>query len=427
MSSLFQIVRSTKSLFHIARLAAALLSAALILALAITTPVRAQDNSLSALARIKPAGSLITDQAQALRMKIALSQGVPWRVFTLSNPNRVVFDFREVDWTGLTRAAMLNSDQVSDLRFGNFRPGLSRLVVTLAAPQVLDHAGMTINSETGEAQITALFSPASQAEFDAKSGTPGDPVWDLPEPALPAATPRDPDRPLTIVLDPGHGGIDPGAQRGKVQEKELMLSLAFAVEEALLRSGESNVIMTRRDDSFVSLERRVAIAHEVGADLFISLHADSLPSGRARGATFYTLAAEATDEASAKLAERHSRDDLLSGIDLTGKDDVVAGVLMDLARLETAPRSIALARSLGEGVGNVGAPLNSNPMRAADFSVLKAADIPSVLVEVGFLSSDRDRRNLTDPDFMLRVAGGIRDGILIWHLKDDAKRPLMRQ
>ena len=388
-------------------------------------PAAAQD--LSALARVDPAGSLVSDRSGGIDLTLALSQGVPWRVFSLTEPDRIVMDFREIDWSGLSRLGMLNSDLAADLRFGTYRPGWSRLVLTLTEPLALSRAGMEVDPATGRARLSARFEKVSAEVFAAQAGAPRDPDWDLPEDGLPRPAPRDGDAPLTVVIDPGHGGIDPGAVQGGLTEKDLMLQLAQAVRETLIREGDTRVILTRNDDAFVSLERRVAIAHEVEADLFISLHADVLAYGRAHGATIYTLSDTATDEASAKLAERHDRDDLLSGVDLTGKDDVIADVLMDLARLETTPRTEALAKALKLSIEASGAPLNSHPMRAADFSVLKAADIPSVLIEVGFLSSQRDRKNLSDPAFIDRMALSIRDAILAWQQADAAMRPLIRQ
>jgi N-acetylmuramoyl-L-alanine amidase len=284
---------------------------------------------------------------------------------------------------------------------------------------------MKVDEVQGTAHITARFNAVSAEAFAAGVGAPKTPGWDLPEAALKGA--QSDDGVLTVVIDPGHGGVDPGAVRGGLTEKTLMLSLALHLREALIREGDTRVILTRDDDSFVSLDRRVSAAHEVGADLFISLHADVLPTGRAQGATVYTLSDEASDEASAKLAERHDRDDLLSGVDLTGKDDVVANVLLDLARQETTPRTTSFSQSLTKAIGAAGVPLNSHPLRAADFSVLKAADIPSVLIEVGYLSSDRDRNNLKDPEFLTRMAEAMREAILEWAKQDAALRPLVRQ
>ena len=135
---------------------------------------------------------------------------------------------------------------------------------------------------------------------------------------------------FTVVLDPGHGGLDPGAQRNDVAEKDLMLSFARGLRETLTRAGVE-VVLTRDSDTFVALETRVAIAHQVKADAFISLHADSLGQGQAQGATVYTLSDEASDTATAHLAARHDRADIIAGADLTGADDQVAGVLLDLS------------------------------------------------------------------------------------------------
>ena len=395
------------------------------LALALALPVRAQD--FSALARIDMARSQIRDQGDGMTIELGLSQGVPWRIFTLDGPPRAVLDFREVDWAGVDKIALLNSDGATDLRFGSFRPGWSRMVIDLARPMALDRAALRVDQDSGTGQLTARFVPASAERFAAVSGMPpDDPQWALPEgEILPAPEPRG-TGPLTIMLDPGHGGIDPGAEREGLVEKDLMLSVARELREVLIRAG-LEVVLTREDDSFVSLERRVALAHEAKADLFLSLHADVLPDGGARGAVVYLLSETATDEASAKLAERHDRDDLLSGVDLTGKDDVVADVLLDLARLETRPRSRRLAEALVQGMETGGVAVNTHRIRSAGFSVLKAADIPSVLIELGFLSSPRDRKNLADPAFRTQFAEAIRDGIQAWVVTDAAASSLVRQ
>lgn len=162
--------------------------------------------------------------------------------------------------------------------------------------------------------------------------------------------------------------------------------------------------MTRDADVFVSLEARVAAAHDANADLFMSLHADALEEGIARGATVYTLSEDASDAASAALAERHNRDDILAGLDLARTDDRVAGVLMDLARLDTTPRSTALASALVAGIDNATGDTHKRPLRSVNFSVLKSADIPSVLVEVGYLSTPDDLKKLRDPAWRAGMA-----------------------
>jgi len=245
--------------------------------------------------------------------------------------------------------------------------------------------------------------------------------------APPAPHPRQTgDRPLVVVLDPGHGGIDPGAERDGVIEADLILTFARELKEILLRTGDFKVELTREGDVFVPLEARVSFARQARADVFISLHADALVVGRATGSTVYTLSDTATDLASQKLAERHDRGDLLAGVDLRNQDDVIAKVLMDLARTETAPRSQKLAGALVAGLRDT-VGVRKRPHLSAGFSVLKAPDIPSVLLELGFLSSPRDLKRLRDPDWRNSAAIGIRDGLQAWARQDAADALLLRK
>ena len=232
---------------------------------------------------------------------------------------------------------------------------------------------------------------------------------------------------IMVALDPGHGGVDPGALRDGTDEADLMLIFALELREVLLRTGQFDAVLTREGDWFVSLPERVTIARSAGADVFLSLHADALAEGRARGATVYTLSDTASDAASAALAEAHDRADLLAGVDLAGNDDEVAGVLIDLARLETAPRSGALADQLVAGLTAAGATLYNQPRLEAGFSVLKAADIPSVLLELGYLSDSGDLENLQNADWRARVQEGIRDAMLAWAREDAAISALLRR
>jgi N-acetylmuramoyl-L-alanine amidase len=387
--------------------------------------LRAQE--MTALARVDSAQSSITDGwFGQTRLTLALSQGVPFRVFLLNDPARLIVDFREADWTGVEPAGLLAlPGRVKAVRFGAFQPGWSRLVADLAEPMLPVEIGMPVDPATGAARLEILLEKVEPAAFAERAGTPVDPSWTAALTRPPAPAPTGEER-FIVVLDPGHGGIDPGAEQGDVQEKALMLSFARALREALRRSG-AEVVMTRDDDVFVSLETRVAIAHQAEADLFISLHADNLSQGGARGATIYTLSDEASDAASAHLAARHDRSDIIAGADLTGSDDQVAGVLLDLARQETEPRSEALADALAAGMTAAGGPMNRHPRRVAGFSVLKSADIPSVLVEIGFLSAPRDLANLRDPIWREQMVGAMAEAILAWRDADMARRPLVWQ
>lgn len=383
----------------------------------------------SGLARIDAGTSRVRDAGQGAEISLGLSQGVPYRLFTLDAPPRLVLDFQEVDWTGLSAVQLLEGEQVKAAQFGTYVPGWSRLVLELAAPMLVEQAALQVDPVTAAARLQLRLEPASQEDFAARAGAPEDPRWDLPEPqAMQGARPRDEHAPMLVMLDPGHGGIDPGAEaEGGINEKQLMMQFARELGEALLRSGQFTVALTRDDDYFVSLERRIAMAHQAGADVFISLHADSISEGRAHGSTVYTLSQDASDAASAKLAERHLRGDLLAGTDLSQADDQVTGVMLDLARQETQPRSDALAAALIKGLRGQGQPINNRPLRSAGFSVLKSADIPSVLVEIGFLSSKRDLKNLIDPEWRAKTARGLLNGLITWRAEDDARRALVRQ
>ncbi len=390
-------------------------------------PVGAQD--FSGLARIDAENSRITDRgSDGVQIDLSLSQGVPYRLFTLNDPPRLVLDFQEVDWSGLDADRLLATDRIAQAQFGTYVPGWSRLVIDLGQPMRVEVSQMSVDQVLGSARLVVALIPVDAEVFATQAGAPHDPRWDLPTMANTSAIPeRAPDAPLVVVVDPGHGGIDPGAEQGELVEKDLMLSFARELREALLRRGGFEVVLTREDDRFISLEGRIALAHQAQADVFISMHADSLAEGLAHGATVHVLSRDASDIASAKLAERHDRSDILSGVDLSGTDDSVTQVLLDLARQETRPRTDMLAAALVDGMAQTGGPMNRRPLRAAAFSVLKAADIPSVLIELGFLSSPRDLKNLSDEGWRAGMATGIANGIEAWRREDAAIRPLVRQ
>lgn len=387
----------------------------------------AQD--LTALARFDAEQSAVKDRWRGATIELMFSQGVPWRVFTLDDPRRLVVDFREVDWGGVYSLSAEDTERVSAVRLGQFQPGWSRMVVDLAAPLGLTSADMWVDETIGQAALEIVLELVSEDEFAASAGAPDMTGWRT-TPAAQVAKARmrqTGDGDITVVIDAGHGGIDPGAEHGDDTEKDLMLAMARELKDALLRAGRFNVILTREDDSFVPLETRVAIARHAEADLFLSLHADALGQGQATGATVYTLSETASDEASAALAERHDREDLLAGVDLSGQDDTIAGILMDLAWLENQPRSDAVANAVVLAFDQSGIALHKVPRRAAGFSVLKAPDIPSILIEVGYLSSKTDRDHITDPAWRAAAVDAIRQAIESWVLTDAAIGNLVRQ
>lgn len=395
---------------------------ALAVCLALAGPAAAQD--FSAFARIDPATSAIADDAGGLRVDLSLSQTVPYRVFTLADPMRVIVDFREVDFSGLIPADIWQGGIASDVAFGPLRPGWSRLAITLSQPMQVAQAGLAVDDTTGAARLTLQLNPVDAAGFAALLGPPDDPA--RPAASLPAAPRRD--GPLVVAIDPGHGGIDPGATRGTVHEADVMLQLAIEVADAINRSGVMRAVLTRDSDIFVPLEERMTIARAAGAGAMVSLHADALDDDDVtRGASAYTLNAAAEDRAAQRMAERHERNDLLTGLDLTGQDDRVATVLMDMARAETGPASDRLADTLIAGLRSTGAKVNSRPRRTGRLAVLNAADFPSVLLEAGFLSSAADRATLTTQAGRAPIVDGIVLALQDWAAAEAARAPLKRQ
>ncbi len=391
--------------------------------------VRAEE--LSALARLQPEATSLRDLGQGLAVDLAISQPVPYRISFLADPPRLVVDFREVDFGQTPAASVDRSDRVETLVWGPLQSGWSRMVAVLDAPQRLTSAE-TSRGGDGGAVIRLRFAPTTAKDFaemiaGAAKGTQAA-DWALPAPAKTDAPilRQTGEEPLNVVLDPGHGGIDPGAESGDTTEAEVVMGFARELAEVLRRGG-LNVELTRQTDVFVPLETRISVARAVGADVFLSLHADALAEGDATGATIYTLAAEANDVATAQLAERHDRADLLAGVDLAGHDDEIANIMMDMARTETQPRADKLALALQASIQAKGLQMHRQPIQAAAFSVLKSADIPSLLLEVGFLSSKTDLDRLGDPAWRADLQAAILAALEVWAIADAAEARLIRR
>lgn len=384
----------------------------------------AQDQG--ALARLTGPGTLAVAGA-GLVLELPLSQPLPWRARLWPDPPRAVLDFRRLDFTGFAPGS---PGPVAGLRTGEAGGGWTRLVLELDRPMTFAALAMATDPATGAARLTARLEPASPEEFH-RQRRALDPTGEGP---LPAASPPAPAAaapagrgPLRVMLDPGHGGMDPGASHGDLTESALVLSFAQELAEALRRADGFEVALTRDTDRFVSLDTRIRLAREAGAQVFLSLHADSLEDGEAVGIALFTLATEASDAASAQLAERHDRADLLGGgADMTGVEDEVALVLMDVARAETRPATERLVGALLDRIRAADLPTHPRPRQQAAFSVLRAPDIPSVLIELGFLSSARDRARLTDPAWRTRLVAALVTGLEAWR-DDEAGRALLRR
>ena len=206
-----------------------------------------------------------------------------------------------------------------------------------------------------------------------------------------------------------------------------MLELAEAVKESLIRNTDFKVVLTRTEDKFLSLEDRITIASQSDANLFISLHADAVIEGEASGTTVYLLSDKATDKMSAQLASRHDRSEILRGVDLSGLDSQVASVLLNMARQETKPRSEAVASFVLKVFKEKITELSSQPLRYAAFSVLKSPDIPSILIEAGFMSTSSDLQNLTTKEWRREFADSLTEAISRWYVRDKENKVLLRE
>jgi len=246
----------------------------------------------------------------------------------------------------------------------------------------------------------------------------------LPDPDRPIGLPPiegpdDPALPL-VVIDAGHGGHDPGAVGAGFREKVLTLGLATALRDELLRRGGVRVALTREDDKFLSLDERVEIARKLGADLLLSIHADSAgEKDQITGASVYTLSRKASSEAAARVAASENSADSVNGVQLAGTSDVVSNILVDLAQRRTSQESATFAGLiLREGQGIL--ELNPDPRRSADFVVLRAPDVPSVLYESGFITNAADAERLSSPQGQQRFATVMARAIRIYFARRTA-------
>ncbi|MFN4059150.1 MAG: N-acetylmuramoyl-L-alanine amidase [Paracoccus hibiscisoli] len=399
---------------------------ALVLALWPGAPAQAQEAG-----RLVLGGSSLTQAPQGwwhrlfgpapLEVALTLDRPVPWRTFLVGDPARLVIDLRDVDLAGLDPAQLFGKDLAPAIRWGSFRRGWSRLVIELPGPYRVARAGL--RTQGPEARLQIGLDPVAPEDFAPRPSAAAA-LRNLPDPAqLPEPPPRAPG--LAVTLDPGHGGFDPGAQAGGETEAALVLTFAQELRRALEARGVT-VSMTRDSDVYVRLEDRMTAARQAGAHLLLSLHADALPQGQAAGATVYVWNPASDGRAAAQLALRHQRDDLLAGMDLRGQDDTLATVLMDFARTDTQPRSEAFARLLTSRMALRGIGLHGRPVQGAAFSVLKSPDIPSVLLELGFISDQTDLANLTDPEWRARMVEAVAEATTGWWRDEQARAGLLR-
>lgn len=404
------------------------------------------------------------------RMVVELSGRTAFRALVMTAPNRLVVDLPSYDWRADDVSFRAIPD-VTAVRQGPLQPGVSRIVVDLARPAAISAAfiipardnmpdRLVIDFAPGAGQPGRIFGdlqageapPAPQPMAQAAPNMPRPPAADgmlgtLParKPAPPPALDMDPSGPYDtavnddiakparkpertsstsapapnhsgakpiIVIDAGHGGVDPGAIGSNgVFEKHVTLAMAKELKSQLESTGSYIVHLTRDSDKFLRLHQRVAVARAKQADLFISLHADTIGKGTVRGASIYTLSEKASDAETAALADRENKVDLIAGADLTHADKDVASILVDLSMRDTMNQSKFLANTIIERMRGDGLRVLERPHRSAGFAVLKAPDVPSVLMEIGFMSNNEEARLLNDPAHRQRLGAALRRGV----------------
>lgn len=410
----------------------------------------------------------------ATRIVLESDRPIAFELFALTGPARIVLDLPEVGWQMPAKPLPDATGVFQQLRYGLFKPGNSRVVIDLKTPAMVDRAfllgpgtdtphRLVVDLKAVSAQrfgrlaqlpptMVTAASPASLENPDEPQPVPAQPeprAWPEAEPQLaatapvpektrPAPPPPSPGRQLanstlyreaafrlpprkpegapvlqrwTVVVDPGHGGKDPGTiSVSGIYEKHIVLAIARELERELESRGRFDVVLTRERDRFVELTDRVAFARRHDADLFVSLHADSIKNRHVAGASVYTLSENASDDVAAELAEHANKTDVIHGVDLSHESPDVSNILIDLAQRETMNNSVRFASLLVEDIqGSV--PVLTRPHRFAGFRVLKAPDVPSVLIETGFLSNRSDEKRLRSDAHRRKLAVSIADAI----------------
>jgi N-acetylmuramoyl-L-alanine amidase len=346
------------------------------------------------------------------RFVLDVSGKVDIAAFTLADPYRVVLDLPQITFKLPKRAGEHGRGLITAYRYGLVMRGGSRIVLDTAKPVQVKKAFVLPPAAGQPARLVLDLVAIDRAAFMRNIALQDREDRAKRPPQVSAAPKRSNDpRPL-IVLDPGHGGIDNGTHWKDIDEKDIVLAFARTLRQKLEQSGKYRVAMTRDDDAFIALGERVQFARSRRAALFISLHADSLPpkEGHAEGATVYTLSEKASDAQAAELANSENASDIIAGVDLSNEPSDVASILVDLAQRETKTFSMQFARHV-VGELRTAAKLYKHPIKSAGFVVLKDPDVPSVLIELGYLSSESDRKNLTSAAWRSKTAAALASAV----------------
>ena len=360
------------------------------------------------------------------RVVVEFTEAVDYKLFTLSSPYRAVIDLPETKWD--IPDTIQDKGLVSGVRFGSFKPGQGRIVVDLRGPvNVHKHFLLPPTVAIKNHRLVIDFEPATIATFRqmkpavSQTQTASIPAPDFqptptPQPQFSVPTgeftpkPRPRKTRKIIVIDPGHGGVDPGALGTRSREKDIVLAFSKELVRQLKATRRYDVYLTRSSDIYIPLRQRVQIARNRNADLFISIHADAIKKKNIRGLSVYTLSEKASDREAAALAKKENQSDIIAGVDFGDQLPEVTNILIDLAQRDTKNASVKFAESLISSARGKTLLLDRTH-RFAGFRVLKAPDVPSVLVELGFITNRTDEKQLSSSKWRRRVATGMVEAI----------------
>ncbi|MCK1744613.1 N-acetylmuramoyl-L-alanine amidase [Bradyrhizobium sp. 139] len=381
---------------------------------------QAQPTAAVANFPIASAARLAGDGKQT-RFILDIDQTVTFRAVTLADPYRVVVDVPQVNFQLPAGTGTGGRGLVKAFRYGLVMPGGSRIVFDLTGPAKIANSYVLDAANGQPARLVLELEEVDRSAFVqslAPENRPelrpaiADAPATVPAAAAPEAAQQKADGRPIVVIDPGHGGIDNGTQSGGESEKSLVLAFGLALRDRLEKTGKYRVVMTRDDDTFIPLNDRVKVARGLKAALFVSIHADALPraEGDAQGATIYTLSDKASDAEAQRLADAENRADAIAGFNLAEEPTDVADILIDLTQRETRTFSSRFARFLmGEMKSTV--RMHKHPLKSAGFRVLKAPDVPSVLVEIGYVSNKGDLEHLVSEGWRSRAVGSMAQAI----------------
>jgi N-acetylmuramoyl-L-alanine amidase len=374
----------------------------------------------------------LAGDAKQTRFVLDLDKTVPFRAFALADPYRVVVDVPQINFQLPAGTGTAGRGLIKAFRYGLVMPGGSRIVFDLTGPAkiansyVLEAANGQPSrlvlefAETDPTSFSQSLTSESRPELrpaiaDAAANAPASPEAKSdagPEPKPSDSKPEVADSRPLIVIDPGHGGPDNGTQANGQNEKSLVLAFGLALRDRIEKGGKYRVVMTRTDDTFIPLNDRVKIARSQSAALFVSIHADFLPhrEGDVQGATIYTVSDRASDAEAERLAEAENKADAIGGVNLTEEPTDVADILIDLAQRETRTFSNRFARLLAGEMKNA-TRMYKHPLKSAGFRVLKAPDVPSVLVELGYVSNKADLEHLVSENWRSKTVGSMAQAI----------------